>query len=62
MMVLNSDSAKVWSEETHMTTGAIAFDTLSSSNPKILDEVDAIILSHPHYDRLFLIPELYKEK
>lgn len=43
--------ALAWSEETHMTTGAIAFDTLVK-NPKALDSIADIITGHPHYDKL----------
>ncbi len=44
--------AHAWSEETHMTTGAIAFDTLASIEPASLDIIADIITAHPHYDKL----------
>ncbi len=44
--------AQAWSEETHMTTGAIAFDTMAKIKPSILDAIEDIITAHPHYDQL----------
>ena len=44
--------AQAWSEETHMTTGAIAFDTLVKIKPDTLNIIEDIITAHPHYDEL----------
>lgn len=44
--------AYAWSEETHMTTGAIAFDTLERLSPQTLEIIEQIIVGHPHYDKL----------
>ncbi len=41
-----------WSEETHMTTGAIAFDDLARSDPALLSELVRIIAAHPDYAKL----------
>lgn len=44
--------AFAWSEESHMTTGAIAFDDLARSSPEILAEAEKLILAHPHRQQL----------
>lgn len=43
-------TASAWSEETHMTTGAIAFDTLKNISPETLQQLEEIVKHHPHYD------------
>ncbi len=51
LLVLSAiPKAHAWSEETHMTTGAIAFDTLQRLNPQILADLEQIIMEHPHYN------------
>ena len=47
-----SASASAWSEETHMTTGAIAFDDLAANDPDVIAELDQILPAHPHYHEL----------
>ncbi len=42
-------AAMAWSEESHMTTGAIAYDDLANSDPAVLSQLEKIILAHPHY-------------
>lgn len=49
---LVSTPAMAWSEETHMTTGAIAYDDLARSDPALLAQLDTIISAHPHYRAL----------
>jgi hypothetical protein len=40
--------AQAWSRETHMTTGAIAFDDLERSSPQLLAQLEPILAAHPH--------------
>ena len=44
--------AFAWSEETHMTTGAIAFDDLAANDPATIAAMEKILSAHPHYDKL----------
>lgn len=44
--------AMAWSEVSHMTTGAIAFDDLTASNPALLVKLEPIIAAHPHYAKI----------
>ena len=44
--------AMAWSEVSHMTTGAIAFDDLTASNPALLAKLEPIIAAHPHYAKI----------
>jgi hypothetical protein len=43
--------ASAWSEETHMTTGAIAFDDLNIHDPATIAEIEKILVAHPHYNK-----------
>ena len=43
----SGDPARAWSRETHMTTGAIAFDDLERSDPALLAKLVAIATVHP---------------
>lgn len=40
-----------WSRETHMTTGAIAFDDLERTDPALLGKIIAIVALHPDHRR-----------
>jgi S1/P1 Nuclease len=40
--------AQAWSRETHMTTGAIAFDDLDRTSPALLAQLEPILAAHPH--------------
>jgi hypothetical protein len=42
-----ADPARAWSRETHMTTGAIAFDDLERRDPALLAKLLAIAAAHP---------------
>lgn len=42
-----SGPAIAWSEESHMTTGAIAYDDLLRSSPDLMPEIDRILAAHP---------------
>jgi len=44
--------ALAWSEPGHMTTGAIAYDTLARDHPELLPQIDTIIAAHPDRARL----------
>ncbi len=52
LLFFASSPILAWSEETHMTTGAIAFDDIAASNPELLAQIDRIIRAHPHYKQL----------
>lgn len=41
-----------WSEESHMTTGAIAYEELAAHDPLVLAEIERILSAHPHFARL----------
>lgn len=41
--------AAAWSEETHQTTGAIAWADLAANRPEVLAELVAITYAHPHF-------------
>ncbi len=41
-----------WSMPGHMTTGAIAYDTLAREHPELLPQIEAIITAHPDKARL----------
>lgn len=45
-------AAMAWSEESHMTTGAMAYDDLANSDPAALSQLEKIIRAHPHYSQL----------
>lgn len=47
-----ANPAQAWSEKSHMTTGAIAYDDLAASDPEVLGKMEAILAAHPHYDKL----------
>ena len=47
-----SSEANAWSRETHMTTGAIAFDDLERNSPALLAALEPIIAAHPDRARL----------
>ncbi|VAV94517.1 hypothetical protein MNBD_ALPHA04-620 [hydrothermal vent metagenome] len=49
-----------WSEETHMTTGAIAYDDLVKNNPATITALEEILKAHPHYDKLAGYAEGFK--
>lgn len=51
-LMATTGPAFAWSEETHMTTGAIAFDDLARSDPALLAALDRIIAAHPDYAKL----------
>ena len=51
-VILMHSPARAWSEASHMTTGAIAFDDLSVSDPAVMAELKKILTAHPHYDKL----------
>ncbi len=44
-------SAEAWSKQSHMTTGAIAYDDLAATSPEMLKKVNGIIESHPDYEQ-----------
>lgn len=44
--------AMAWSEKSHMTTGAIAFDDLAASDSALLARLEPIIAAHPHHAKL----------
>jgi hypothetical protein len=54
LVALAAASAPVqaWSERSHMTTGAIAFDDIAATNPELLPQLAAIIAAHPDRARL----------
>ncbi len=52
LAVLTASPALGWSEESHMTTAAIAYDDLSQSSPEILASANAILAAHPHFKQL----------
>jgi hypothetical protein len=52
LQLLASAPVLAWSEETHMTTGAMAFDDIAATNPELLAQIKQIILAHPHYKQL----------
>jgi hypothetical protein len=41
-----------WSEESHMTTAAIAYDDLARTGPEILAAANDILKAHPQYQQL----------
>lgn len=49
--------ALAWSEETHMTTGAIAYDDLAANDPATIVTLAEILKAHPHYDKLLAYSE-----
>lgn len=49
---LESAPALAWSRESHMTTGAIAFDDLAANHPAALAKLEQILTAHPHYSQL----------
>lgn len=51
-LLLAATPAFAWSESGHMTTGAIAYDTLALEHPELLPQIEAIIAAHPDRVRL----------
>lgn len=49
LAVFSAVPARAWSEKSHMTTGAIAFDDLSATDPVLLARLETIVAAHPHY-------------
>lgn len=41
-----------WNKAGHMTTAAIAYDTLKKDNPKVLEKVVALLKQHPQFDKM----------
>ena len=50
--LLSATPAMAWSEKSHMTTGAMAFDDLAASDPAILATLEPIIAAHPHFAKI----------
>jgi hypothetical protein len=46
-------TASAWNMAGHMTTAAIAYDTLKQDNPQALAKIVAILKQHPQYDSLW---------
>ena len=47
--LMSSAHVMAWSEKTHMTTGAIAFEHLMATHPELMTQIDTIIQAHPDY-------------
>lgn len=52
LIFMSAPNAYAWSEETHMTTGAIAYDTILGQQPNLLSDIDAIVADHPNFKQL----------
>ncbi len=50
--LLAATPALAWSEKSHMTTGAMAFDDLSASDSALLARLEPIIAAHPHFAKI----------
>ncbi len=42
-----------WNKAGHMTTAAIAYDTLKKDNPKALEKVILLLKQHPQFDKMW---------
>ncbi|HEY2881539.1 MAG TPA: S1/P1 nuclease [Pirellulales bacterium] len=51
LILLAAGSALAWNQAGHMTTAAIAYDTLKKGNPQALAAILAILHEHPHYEK-----------
>lgn len=55
-------NAYAWSEESHMTIGAIAYDNLAAQDPALLTVINRIIADHPNYKELSAHADRRKEE
>jgi hypothetical protein len=52
ILLVLSAPALAWSEKSHMTVGAIAFDDIAANSPQLLPQLATIIAAHPDSARL----------